>query len=357
MQLYINKYIGDGNATQEISVPADWLGGPQIISLQCHSNAVLDRNFHYTADMPAGKSIMPWDNVGLIDDGISAVGTSSFTVTDPNENNEEYGYFIARSLTGDSDHEFAHGSYTGDGIDNTDISIGQTWTPVVVVVLRAGASYPHFSCFQFGNYSYPLRAGSRVLDRIQSAAAGTFTIGTHDDVNARDDTYYWYAFNTVDNHIEAGQYKGDGLAGHDIVLSDPFSPHYCLTKTEAAGWATFHRWYLETLGRAGNFGGSPLDDIISAMNADGFELGSHNAINQDGLFFSYFAARSGNGWDDTVSATAVATATITATFTDTVTSAAITDSVSKGTATSDALSKGTSISDSATKGTAITDAK
>jgi hypothetical protein len=130
------------------------------------------------------------------------------------------------------------------------------------------------------------RAQPLVADRIQSFTSNGFVIGTDTLVNETGVTYHWIAMRSG-VHVTTGVYTGDGVDSRDIT-GLPFQPDWIMTIGDGendvfrpgllAGDASY---VLDSAASVAN--------RIQAINADGFEVGSHDTINRNGIDYYYVA--------------------------------------------------------------------
>lgn len=98
--------------------------------------------------------------------------------------------------------EIKTGSYTGNGSDNRDITIGFSDTSIVptfVMVKKDGTEEAVWrgADSHSGDKSSYFVASSDTSNLIQAFSANTFQVGTDTDVNASGPTYRWMAIGTA----------------------------------------------------------------------------------------------------------------------------------------------------------------
>ncbi|MDH3216718.1 MAG: DUF11 domain-containing protein, partial [Candidatus Krumholzibacteria bacterium] len=123
---------------------------------------------------------------------------------------------------------------------------------------------------------------------IMSLDADGFTIGSNQQVNSAGVTYYWVAFKAATGEMVVDTYPG--LGGDDRSIPGVgFTPEYVIVMNEG-GAVAMQRFSAQVGDNSLPFASSdPRPDRIQALEADGFQVGQHNTVNEGGQTFHYVA--------------------------------------------------------------------
>ena len=181
----------------------------------------------------------------------------------------------------------ATGAYDGDGSDARAIT-GLGFQPDFVLVKMDGAQAAIIRTGTMtGDAAKDVTsAAALVSNRIESLDADGFTVGSDNDVNRNNRTYYWVAMKAGLDMV-LGSYVGDGADGRAIT-GLALQPMRVLTMGD--GSDTYFRPGTIAGDESFNMvnGGSQLNRI-QALLADGFQLGDDDDVNQSGATFHYVA--------------------------------------------------------------------
>jgi hypothetical protein len=226
--------------------------------------------------------------------GLSGFSSASFTATNSNP---------ANSFQAASSFEkirFASGTYTGNGGDNRQI-LGLDFQPDVVIVKgnNTQVAVARTSTMS-GDASKPLTGATGLsADRIQSLDANGFTVGTNSQVNASGTAYYWMALKAASGELKLGTYSGNGTSQSITGLG--FSPEYVATLSAGANNAAQR---FTGMTRSFHFDSDTgSTSAITALNGDGFSVGSSTDANASGTTYHYIAFSDTPGRIDTGSYT------------------------------------------------------
>lgn len=120
------------------------------------------------------------------------------------------------------------GSYTGNGVDNTDITISPACQPVAVFVKRDNAAnemHARFSSMATGTSKSVTDATAEVTTAIKQFNANGFRLGTHASVNNNASTHYYVAI--CDNgagDISVDTWTGTTVDNRNIPLTNNILP-------------------------------------------------------------------------------------------------------------------------------------
>ncbi len=187
--------------------------------------------------------------------------------------------------------QVAVGTYTGDGNDSRGIT-GVGFQPDLVIVKCTNASrHPVWrsSAMAGDSSAYLASATANVSDRIESLDGDGFTVGTANEVNADGSTYHWWAFrDDGQGDFAVGSYIGNSTDDRSIT-GVGFQPDVVVVKGDrtAAAW-----WRPSSL--AGDLSLSfaaqgAYANLIQALEADGFQVGTQVEVNYSGTSYYWFA--------------------------------------------------------------------
>ena len=277
-------YTGDGNDNRNITgVGFD----PHLVII--HGDGSGNGCFR-TADNVGDDSCSLAAAVANAANKIQSFITDGFQVgthADVNTDTVTY-YYIAFRDNGDSD--FAYGTYTGNDVDDRNIT-GVGFDPELVVIKGDGAkvgvfrSTSHTGDSAFGFFD---NVGDSA-NRIQSFITDGFQLGTSSHTNDTGFTYYWFAFKEVANEFSIGLYAGDGNDNRNIT-GVGFDPEIVWIKEDGTSFGVFRTG--DHVGDSSLQGaGGDTANRIQSFITDGFQVGTSAAVNQNGIDNIYLAWR------------------------------------------------------------------
>ncbi len=234
--------------------------------------------------------IFPFPN---FEGAIRSLDPDAFSLeADSTINNRITYYYVAFANSPDT----KVGSYVGDGIDGRSIT-GVGFQPAIVLLKHDGdgaavwssISHPEGVSSFFG-------AEEDRTDLIRGFEADGFQLSSDPLVNAGDgSTYHYVAFPEAAGLVATGTYTGDGSDDRDIT-DVGFQPDYVWIKRSTAESAAVHRSSSLTGDETLRFTREPTGtDEITALQPDGFQVGSGLAVNFDGDTYHYIAWKSSSG--------------------------------------------------------------
>lgn len=184
---------------------------------------------------------------------------------------------------------FAHGSYVGDGNASQAIT-GLAFQPAVVIVKHAGTQFGVIKTADMaGNNSKLFTTSALITTGIKTLdATPGFTVGNHASVNTSGQTYYWEAWKAEAGVVATGTYTGDGVDDRQIT-GVGFRPAFVILLAADAE----HPWMRSNTHDAGwaapiGLGGGAVN-YIQDFHGDGFEVGTANSVNANGVTYYWFA--------------------------------------------------------------------
>ena len=179
--------------------------------------------------------------------------------------------------------DIASGTYTGNGLDNRNIT-GLGFQPDIVMIKATTASGTVIRTRTMtGDASKPLFGATALsTNRIQALQDGGFQIGTDATVNTNGTIYQWYAGTTSDGLVSVGSYTGNGLASRTI--SDPgYSPDALILLSAGAHAPVLRLAPMTTSFRFET--GTSVANAITAFVGSGFTLGNSTSANTNNTVY------------------------------------------------------------------------
>lgn len=260
-----------------------------------------DNSLFWTQDMPNYYSYMIRQNLS-IDNTVISYSSAGFTVdhainnywnslTADNQANDGWVWWMA---LGGSDVET--GTYSGDGIDNKQISTAAE--PKMVIVNGVGRGYGVVRMASMTSGDSQQVAHGVIVGGIKSFTGGGspyFTLGTHADVNNDGTTYYWMSLSG--SNVETGSYTGN-VTQRDIAVSG-FDPDAVFVKLDRS-WSGMccrgpfngeaadinmlgiKEFTEDNFSVAWGGSGDVENSLINGLGTNEFSVGEHNVVNENG---------------------------------------------------------------------------
>ncbi|MGB9613075.1 MAG: DUF7483 domain-containing protein, partial [Candidatus Margulisiibacteriota bacterium] len=244
--------------------------------------------FFSTSQMAPGYSFPLSAATGVYLNAITIIPNGFSVGTEPNVNaSGAYYWWLAFGNSGSSN--FKVGAYSGNGLDNRSIAdLG--FQPDLVVVRRNGGSV---GCWRSSAMSGDTTAFFHNLanssDRIQALETNGFQVGTNAEVNALNNTYFYFAFKETPNYFKVGSYVGNGST--QAISSLGGRPNWVWAKSSTTASYGFHKGInLGENAFAQYFiNASNVPDRITALGLNSFTVGSSSDTNQSGTTYWYAA--------------------------------------------------------------------
>ncbi|MFZ1250228.1 MAG: hypothetical protein WAR37_02155 [Candidatus Microsaccharimonas sp.] len=287
----VGTYTGNGASTQTISTGFQ----PEVV-VNKRSTAI-GPTFR-TASMPTNTSEY-FTSTASITNGsqFTTFNLTSFTVGTTYSASGGVFYFFAFAESA----QMADGTYTGDGVDNRNIT-GLTFKPSTVFVKNVTSATTNnrrtvFSTsYHYGdNSSFTGDAVVNTANLIQGMNNDGFQVGTG-SINESSATAYWFAFGVEPPvtpgsgsfDYREGTYTGTGASLN--VTGLPFRPDLVILKDDAANYTVFRTSVMAgdltayfATASAGFTGG------ITAIQSDGFTIGTSTVTNTTGNTYRWQA--------------------------------------------------------------------
>ncbi|MDQ5927746.1 MAG: SH3b protein, partial [Patescibacteria group bacterium] len=227
------------------------------------------------------------DTTGVHFQTLDATG---FTVGLTNNVTSGVYYYVAfKSLAG----KLAVGQFTGDGVDNREIT-GVGFEPDFVLVKQNAALVAAYAITEsWGDYSSFTTAAANAANSIQKLKADGFQVGNSTSVNALGIVSNYFAFGGSADPapsgsflMHRGSYVGTGVAQ---TIATPFIPDLVIVKGNATEYAVFSTSVSGGVTHYQGVGAAGILTGIGAMNGNvsSFSVGTHSTVNTNGNTYEY----------------------------------------------------------------------
>lgn len=185
------------------------------------------------------------------------------------------------------------GTYTGSGATTRTITTG--FQPEMIMVKRSTAVATHFRTASMAanrTEFFTSTAANTTGVYIKDSVATGFTIGTTD--NTSGGVYYYVAFRSGAGNFAQGTYSGNGTDARSIS-GVGFRPNLVVVKNSTSTTTNNRRSVMSGDKHFGDQASYVSDlvadasNMIQAMEADGFQIGSGVNTNQSGNTMYWFA--------------------------------------------------------------------
>lgn len=276
-------YTGDGNDNRDISGVGF---EPDCVMIWANSSGskVWRSNVGFAGDQTTtfGTTTSTFANgIQSLDADGFQIGTNAVV----NANGTTY-YWAAFQDDGGTD--FAVGTYTGNGVDDRNITVGFAPKFMFVNRISGTGTMTEFRIDTLATDEAWTAGGNTFnANTIQTEGATTFQVGTSNQVNTDTATYVWVAF----GFGTTATYVGDGADNRSITGSgfDPTfvtliedGPSYGRAKVDGIPDETTLKYKSEALAATNE---------IQAFVTDGFQVGSDTDTNENTKTYHYFTTK------------------------------------------------------------------
>lgn len=294
MEIAVGTYTGNGADDRAISTSLT--GTPDLVLVKGVDGLVEAVFRTSTMAGDATKELVQANAVfangiqALNVDGSFQVGTHG-TV---NTNTTVYYYYAVRD---NSAGGFKVLTYVGDGNDNRSIT-GVGFQPNLVWIFSEGTTSPVWLSSDMAADATQVFNALGIANKIQALEADGFQIGTHAHVNTAATTYHAVCF--ANSTGGAGGFKvltytGDGLDNRSITGAG-FQPDFACTQRGATAARPMVVRFKDQAGDASTLVDTSGDaaNFIQALEADGFQVGTFNQVNNSGDAYYSFVLKIGS---------------------------------------------------------------
>lgn len=218
------------------------------------------------------------------------LNVDGFTVGATNNTNGGVYYYLAfKNLAG----KFAVGQFTGDGVDNRNIS-GLGFEPDAVFLKQNSANALVYNTTEtWGDYSHLSTASANAVNHIQELQADGFQVGNSVNVNATGIISDYFAFGGAPDpagagsfFMERGSYTGNGTT-QSITTS--FAPDLVIIKGDTTQYAVYSTSLNSNLTHYFALSAVGFLDGITAMGTTDFTVGANTTVNTNAINYEWIA--------------------------------------------------------------------
>lgn len=181
------------------------------------------------------------------------------------------------------------GSYTGNGTSQSITGLG--FQPDCVMVLSEGANEAiHRIADMTSTFQFGIDKGDST--QITSLDANGFSVGSSANANANGTKYHYLAFDKAAGIVTTGGYAGNGVASG--VTGIGFQPQFVLIRANDTTTNRRAVWRSNThSGDSSSYFSSIANssNLITALNPDGFSVGTDGNVNASGIDYRILAVR------------------------------------------------------------------
>jgi hypothetical protein len=233
--------------------------------------------------------------------GITALGTNGFTIgtsTIVNTSGNTY-YWEAfggafNPITNSGSADFAIGAYTGNGIDNRNIT-RLPFQPNLVTAKRNSTTAGAWRTSALsGDLSSYFDATAEAANVIQALNSDGFQIGTAANVNTAGSVYFWFAFKSGSS-FAVNSYTGNGSSQN--ITSVGFQPDLVWAKRSTAVRGAFRPSSLLGNSTQVFLNVANITNAITGFISNGFSVGSAGEVNTSGGTYRYAAWKATYSFD------------------------------------------------------------
>lgn len=282
IRVEMGSYVGNG--VNDTLIPTAFQ--PTMVMVKCVSATFV--TIIRTSDQPAntskpltGPNASGTTNIRNFESSGFRVGTG----TAVNNSGNTYVYVAVRAV---NSNIYAVGTYTGDGNNDRQVTVG--FQPDMVMVWQDGATRVHWRTDAYGaGNSQPFTEAANTTG-IRAFNSTGFTVGTGTTVNGAATAYFYVAFKNHAGVMKTATWSGSGADPRNIT-DFGFTPDFVLIKYTNNNTNGVLRHVNGGAGDATQsidaaFGSTA--DMIQAFIANGIELGASNNVNGSG--FAAYAA-------------------------------------------------------------------
>jgi hypothetical protein len=242
-----------------------------------------------TAMMAPNNTAYLANNSANFADGIVSLDSDGFSVGSNATVNTSPVPYRWTAFAGAPCTNFNIGAYTGIAADNRSIT-GLGFQPDLVALKRDGGSLGVWrSASMAGDATAYFSATADTTDRLQALEADGFQTGLNAEVNTAGSTNFYFAFKKTPGQFTVEAYTGNG--GDDRSIGGTgFRTGYVWVKRPEVTTGAVHRGYNLTGDISQYFTNTAnASDLIQALEADGFQVGTNAAVNTNAIVYRYAA--------------------------------------------------------------------
>jgi hypothetical protein len=179
-------------------------------------------------------------------------------------------------------------SYTGNGAATRTIT-GLGYSPEAVMVFGATAVAPTLRLSGMTS-GFAFDTGTGIANSVTALGADGFTVGNSTSTNTNGVAYHYVSWNEVPGLVKSGSYTGNGVANRNLT-GVGFTPALALVRSSSTTTSRAGVWRPSALTTGSlRFNAAANDsNAITALQADGFQLGANTDANANANAYAYLA--------------------------------------------------------------------
>ena len=283
MRVASGSYTGTGLDNRNITVAFQ----PDVVIIKGNNaQAAVARTSTMTGDFAkpvAGAT-------ALTANTIQALQTTGFQVgTDARVNSNAISYnWVAISK---AQGTMSVSSYTGNALASRSIT-GLGYSPEAVMVFGATAVTPALRVAGMTT-GFAFDTGTGIANSITALGADGFTVGASTSTNTNAVVYHYVSWNEVPGLTDTGSYTGTGVANRSVTGTG-FTPALALVRSSSTTTSRAGVWRPTAVAGTGSlrFNAAVNDSTaITALQADGFQVGASADANANANAYTYLALK------------------------------------------------------------------
>jgi hypothetical protein len=282
MRLATGSYVGSGVDDRQITGVGFQ---PDVVIIKAALNRA---GVIRTSTMSGDRAKILGSTGALSSDCIESIIADGFTVgTDKTVNTWGTAYYWVAMKAGS---DLTVGSYVGNGADNRSIT-GAGFQPVWVITLGDGDDSVFRPGPLAGDNSYLMTGTGKITNRIQALEADGFQVGSSVDVNENGTTFHYIAW-AASAQVSTGSYTGNGVDNRNIS-GVGFQPEMLWIRRDDGVPSV---WRPESLSGDATLywdNTAAQSNRIQALQADGFQVGTHAQVNNGSSTYYRLALQDG----------------------------------------------------------------
>lgn len=272
------NYTGDGADNRSIT-GVGFQPDAVIVKASDNSGVAEMRTSTMTGDTTKPLS----GGTALTADLIQSLDSNGFTIGTSNPVNRigrSYTWVAFKSYSGD----MSLGTYTGNGSSQSTTGLG--FSPEYVMMLPANNQR---ATQQMAGMSatYQFDADAGIANGITALNSNGFSVGNNNKVNQSGVTYHYVAFNEDVDEMDTSSYTGTG-ASHSITGTG-FQPDYMIVRANGNREGAHRASAISGTGSQLFSANANETTGITALQSDGFQVGTSNTVNASGSTYHYVA--------------------------------------------------------------------
>jgi len=281
MRLVVSSYVGNGIDNRNITGVGFQ---PDVVIIKA---STVRAGIIRTSTMGGDAAKVLGTSTALQSNYIQSLNADGFTVgTAQQVNTSGTTYYYAAMKAGS---DLKVGSYVGNGVDNRSIT-GVGFQPVWVITLGDGDDSVFRPNILAGDNSYLMTGTGKLADRIQAFQTDGFQVGANVNVNESGTTFHYIAW-AASPQVSTGSYTGNGVDNRSIT-GIGFGPLMAWVKRDDAQVGV---WRPASVGPGDSTlywaATAAAANLIQALQADGFQVGTNSSVNTNGSLYYRLALR------------------------------------------------------------------